>query len=245
MDSLSVQAYETSARVAAYDADMDLMHPNRHKMVEAIIAVLAATTPAPRLAIDLGTGTGFLLDRLLRRFPDCRAVAVDGSQQMVAAAKSRLGALAERVEFVVGDFRRPEALGHGVASADAVVSAYALHHLNLQEKARLMGHCRTLLKENGWLLNADLVVAEDEFLEALVQRMRVSGIVDRSHGQDLRFRDAAQTRRFLDELERNECDQPQRQAEDLRVLRESGYRHVAVFWKETREVVYGGVAGKI
>ena len=139
MDSSSVQAYETSARVAAYDADMDLMHPNRQKMVETMMAVLGAPVSAPRLVIDLGTGTGFLLDRLLRRFPDCRAVAVDGSQQMVAAAKSRLGALAERVEFVVGDFRRPEALGLGPASADAVVSAFALHHLDLPEKARLIG----------------------------------------------------------------------------------------------------------
>ena len=101
MESSSVQAYETSARVAAYDADMDLMHPNRHKMVEVMMAVLAASTPEPQLVVDLGTGTGFLLDRLLRRFPNCRAVAIDGSQQMVAAAKSRLGSLAERVEFVV------------------------------------------------------------------------------------------------------------------------------------------------
>jgi ubiquinone/menaquinone biosynthesis C-methylase UbiE len=243
MESSSVQAYETSTRVAAYDADMDLMHPNRHKMADAIMAVLAASTPAPQLVVDLGTGTGFLLDRLLRRFPDCRAVAIDGSQQMVAAAKSRLGTLAERVEFVVGDFRRPEALGQAIASADAVISAYALHHLNLQEKARLIGHCRTLLKGGGWFLNADLVVAEDEFLEALVQQMRVSGIVDRAQGQDPRFRDAAQTRRFLDELERNECDQPQKQADDLRIVQECGYRHATLFWKDAREVVYGGVRG--
>ena len=113
MESPSVQAYEISARVAAYDADMDLMHPNRHKMAEVIMAVLSASTPDPRLVVDLGTGTGFLLDRLLRRFPNCRAVAVDGSQQMVAAAQSRLGSLAERVEFVVGDLRQPETLGSG------------------------------------------------------------------------------------------------------------------------------------
>ena len=243
MESPSVQAYETSARVAAYDADMDLMHPNRRKMAEVMMAVLAASAPAPRLVIDLGTGTGFLLDRLLRRFPDCRAVAIDGSQQMVAAAKSRLGTAVERVEFVFGDFRQPETLGRGMASADALISAFALHHLDLPEKARLMAHCRALLKEDGWFLNADLVVAEDEFLEALVQQMRVAGIVDRTRGQDPRFRDATQTRRFLDELERNESDRPQRVADDLRILRECGYQHAALFWKDTREVVYGGTRG--
>jgi ubiquinone/menaquinone biosynthesis C-methylase UbiE len=241
MDSSSVQAYETSARVAAYDADMDLMHPNRHKMVEVIMAALAASTPDPRLVVDLGTGTGFLLDRLLRRFPNCRAVAIDGSQQMLSTAKSRLGSLAERVEFVIGDLRQAETFGAEIESADAVVSAYALHHLNLQEKAELMERCRARLKEDGWFLNADLVVSEDEFLEALTQQMRVAGIVDRAKGRDPRFRTATDTRRFIDELQRNECDQPQTEADDLRIMRGCGYRHVSLLWKDTREVVCGGI----
>ncbi|HEY9140767.1 MAG TPA: class I SAM-dependent methyltransferase [Bryobacteraceae bacterium] len=241
MDSSSVGAYEVPARVAAYDADMDLMHPNRHKMVEVIMAVLAASTPEPQLVVDLGTGTGFLLDRLLRDFPNCRAVAIDGSQRMVAAAKSRLGTLAERVEFRIADFRQPDAFGLEANSADAVLSAYALHHLNLEEKAQLLGHCHTLLKDGGWFLNADLVVEENEFLEGLTQQMRVAGIVERAQGRDPRFPDAAATRRFIDELQRSECDQPQKAADDLRTARECGYRHVSLFWKDTREVVYGGI----
>jgi ubiquinone/menaquinone biosynthesis C-methylase UbiE len=241
MDSSSVQAYETSARVAAYDADMDLMHPNRHKMAEVIAAVLAASTRKPQLIVDLGTGTGFLLERLLRRFPDCRALAVDGSQQMVAEAKSRLGTLAERVEFFVGDLRQSETLDRGIHTADAVISAYALHHLTLVEKAQVVGRCRMLLRDNGWFLNADIVVAEDRFLEDLTQQMRVTGIVDRSQGRDSRFQNAAETRRFLDELERKECDQPQKQSDDIRVVQASGFRHVTVFWKDTREVVCGGI----
>ena len=243
MPSPSVQAYDVSARVAAYDADMDLMHPNRHKMAEVIAAVLAASAPEPRLVVDLGTGTGFLLDKLLRRFPNCRAIAIDGSAQMMASAKSRLGELAARVEFVVADFRQPEAFGLAADSADAVVSAYALHHLNLEEKARVAASCRTVLKRNGWFLNADLVAAEDDFLERLTQDMRVAGIVERAQGRDPRFRTAADTRRFIDDLERNECDQPQKESDDLRILSECGYSHVTLFWKETREVVWGGIRG--
>jgi tRNA (cmo5U34)-methyltransferase len=241
MSSPSVQAYEVSTRVAAYDADMDLMHPNRHKMVEIIAAVLAASAAEPRLLVDLGTGTGFLLDKLLRRFPNCRAVAIDGSEQMMASARTRLGSLAQRVKFVLADFRQPEAFGLAANSADAVVSAYALHHLNLEEKARAVAHCRTVLKKNGWFLNADLVAAEDEFLERLTQDMRVAGIVERAEGRDTRFRTAADTRRFIEDLERNESDQPQKEADDLRILRECGYGHVTLFWKETREVVLGGI----
>jgi ubiquinone/menaquinone biosynthesis C-methylase UbiE len=195
------------------------------------------------LVVDLGTGTGFLLERLLRRFPDCRAVAIDGSNRMVASAKSRLGAMAQRVEFVIGDLRQPETLGVIADSADAVVSSYALHHLNLTEKAELLGRCRSKLKEGGWFLNADLVGEEDEFLETLTQQMRVSGIVDRARGCDPRFPDASATRRFLDDLQRNESDQPQKLADDLRIVQGCGYRHVTLLWKDTREIVYGGVRG--
>jgi ubiquinone/menaquinone biosynthesis C-methylase UbiE len=244
MESSSVQAYQTAARVAAYDADMDLMYPNRHKMAEVILAVLAASTPDPQLVVDLGTGTGFLLARLLRRFPNCRAVAIDGSPQMVDGAKSRLAALAQRVEFVIGDLRQPDCPGNRIQPADAVVSSYALHHLSLPEKAELMGRCRAVLKNGGWFLNADLVVEEDALLERLTQEMRVAGIVERARGRDARFPDAAATRRFIDELQRNECDQPQKLADDLRLASESGYRHVTLFWKDTREVVYGGVRGQ-
>jgi len=241
MGSSSVQAYEIAARVAAYDADMDLMHPNRHKMVEVILAVLAAQ-PEPRLVVDLGTGTGFLIERLLRRFPNCRAVAIDGSEQMVAEAKARLGGLAQRVEFVIGDLRHPETLAAVTDSADAVVSSYALHHLDAQEKAELFSRCRALLKAGGWFLNADLVTEEDEFLETLTQQMRVAGIVDRARGRDARFSDAAATRRFLDDLQRNECDQPRKLADDLRTVEQCGYRHVTLLWMDTREVVYGGTS---
>jgi tRNA (cmo5U34)-methyltransferase len=227
--------------VAAYDADMDLMHPNRHKMVEVILDVLAASGHDPELVVDLGTGTGFLLERLLRRFPACRAIAIDGARAMMESAKSRLGELAGRVEFVTADFREPAAFALKAGSVDAVVSAYALHHLAIEEKSRLIAHCHAALKPGAWFLNADLAAAPDDYLEYLTQEMRVRGIVERAAGCDARFADTAATRRFIEELERNEHDQPQHEADDLRLLKDAGFYHVSLFWKETREVVWGGL----
>lgn len=236
-----ILAYDSVERVAAYDADMDLMHPNRRKMVQVILAVLAASMPDLGLVIDLGTGTGFLLEQLLYRFPNCCAVAIDGSRQMLDAAKSRLGPLASRTNFRLGDFRELDTLCPEINSADAVVSSYALHHLTIKDKSSVVDQSRNLLRENGWLLNADVIVAENEFLESMVQRMRVRDIVDRNRGRDPRFCDEVQTRGFLDELERNEGDQPQKLTDDLGILYEHGYRNVALLWKDTREVVYAGV----
>ena len=48
MSAESIQAYDLPGRVANYDADMDLMHPNRHKMAETIESVLAVSGAPPR-----------------------------------------------------------------------------------------------------------------------------------------------------------------------------------------------------
>ncbi len=45
---------------------------------------------------------------------------------------------------------------------------------------------------------------------------------------------------FLDNLEATEGDQPLTIDEDLTMLRACGVSNATVFWKEYREVVYGG-----
>jgi hypothetical protein len=42
-------------------------------------------------------------------------------------------------------------------------------------------------------------------------------------------------------LEENEGDQPQRLASDLAAFEHAGFQHVATLWRDTREVVIGGV----
>jgi len=237
----SIAAYDDFGRVASYDADMDIMHPNRHRMVDVIVEVLAAGERAPSLVLDLGTGTGFLLQRLLACFSEARAVAIDGARPMVELAQARLGALAERVDFRVGDFRELEQICRGLPAVDAVVSSFALHHLAPKAKSALAETAFALLHPGGWLLSADLILAEDDFVEDLTQRLRARGIVRRAAGRDARFVDEAGTQAFLRRLEENEGDQPQRLACDLLALQHAGFEHVTVLWRDTREVVIGGV----
>ena len=237
----SIAAYDDLARVSSYDADMDIMHPNRHRMAEVIVEVLAAGERTLSSVLDLGTGTGFLLRRLLRRFPDVRAVALDGARAMLDLARARLGKDAERVDFRVGDFRDLADLCRGAGPFDAVVSSFALHHLPPEEKSRLAQTASAMLGPDGWFLDADVIRAESDYLEELTQRMRVRGIVERAAGRDQRFLDQASTHAFLQAMEEKEGDQPQRLASDLAALTSAGLDPVTVFWRETREVVIGGI----
>src|SRR5437762_13723341 len=110
MAERSIAAYDVSQRVTTYDADMELMHPNRSKMVRVSIEVLPFPKTAALLAIDLGIGTGYFTKQFLNHFPSSQVLGIDGAQAMVDMAKARLRSLASRVQFVIGDFRKLQQL---------------------------------------------------------------------------------------------------------------------------------------
>jgi ubiquinone/menaquinone biosynthesis C-methylase UbiE len=237
--SASVKAYDLESRVAAYDSDMEIMHPLRSKMVSVVLEVSPWPSTEPLTCVDLGIGTGLLTSRVLEAYPT-RVVAVDGTAAMIDLCRSRLGTAASRVDFLTADFRAIPADRIAPGSVDVVFSAYALHHLTRGEKRAVIAQALVWLKRGGWFMNADLVVARDPRVEHRIQKLRQAGIVKRAGG-DPRFSTNDSTRDFLANLEANEGDQPLTLEEDLAAAREAGLLSVEVFWKEYREAVWGGV----
>jgi SAM-dependent methyltransferase len=63
-----------------------------------------ADVPAPRRALDLGTGTGVVAKALAERYPEAEVVGIDLSPGMIEEARRQLPEeLAGRVTFEVGD----------------------------------------------------------------------------------------------------------------------------------------------
>src|SRR5262245_30990102 len=238
MSERSIAAYDVSQRVKTYDADMDLMHPNRSKMIEIALEVLPSPRTAALRAIDLGIGTGYFTECFLNKFPNGRVLGIDGAPAMIELAKARLTSLASRVECLIGDFRRLQELAAG--TVDVIFSSYALHHLSRSDKEAVLKEIVALLVPGGWFLNADLIIADSAELETRLQQIRIAGIVERASGADSRFADSALTRQFLADLELKEADQPLTLAEDLALLRTCGLKNVSAFWLEYREAVSGG-----
>src|SRR3990172_4976544 len=129
MSRRSIEAFSAPEKVAAYDADMELMHPNRSKMVGVALEVLPFDVDAAVRALDLGAGTGYFTARFLAAYARAKVIAVDGAEAMLDLAKARLGDRGQSVEFRAGDFRDLRALAPAPESFDVVYSSYALHHL--------------------------------------------------------------------------------------------------------------------
>lgn len=237
----SIAAYELPERVASYDADMEIMHPNRAKMVQVALDVLPFSLEQPLRALDLGVGTAYFAERFLRRYANAHIWAIDGAAAMVDLATARLGSLAERARFLVGDFRNLSRLLAEGEFFDVVFSSYAFHHLGREDKQSVVRQARDRLRTGGWFLNADILVADSPEIEQRIQEIRVNGIAQRAQALDVRFADAKATRSFLDRLEAADGDQPLTLLEDLQILRNAELRGVTVFWLEYREAVCGGM----
>ena len=240
MSSDSIEAYDPPERVRRYDADMDIMHPLRHKMIEIALDILPFPPEQTLKVLDLGVGTGAFTLRFLERFSNSKVLAIDGSLSMLELARVRLRKYAHRVEYEVSDFRAIPATVLEPEAFDVVISSYALHHLSASEKLSLLRSVVPAIRTGGWILNADIVVADSTDIERRIQELRVEAVTRRAPVDDERFCSHAATRKHLDELEEIEKDQPQTLAEDIRVLRASGIENADVFWKEFREAVTGG-----
>jgi tRNA (cmo5U34)-methyltransferase len=209
-------------------------------MVEIALEMCPLDTAASFTALDLGIGTGFFSHAVLRKYPNCRVIGIDGAASMVEMAKVRLGWDASRVDFRTGDFRTLAQLLAPNESFTLAYSSYALHHLDANEKRQLLQEVYRRLDPGGWFLNGDLIVAGDPRLEERIQQLRVEGIVRRAAGKDPRFASCEATRVFLDDLEARDSDRPVTLAEDLEILRAAGFQGATAFWAEYREAVTGG-----
>ena len=89
MSNYSVKSYDTPERVAVYDAEMDIMHPNRSKMLDIALEILPFERESSFTALELGPGTGYFTRRFLERFTYSNIIAVEGAFSMIELAKER------------------------------------------------------------------------------------------------------------------------------------------------------------
>ena len=138
------------------DTYLDLMReevPAYERLQEATVDACDGTVVAS--VLDLGTGTGETLIRVLARHPGATAVGIDESEAMLEVAASRLEGQA--VELRVADLEGPLPAG----PFDLVVSALAVHHLDGPAKATLFGRVAAVLRPGGRFVLGDVVIPTD------------------------------------------------------------------------------------
>lgn len=134
------------------------IHPEREGRFQAMLDLLGALAPPECRVIDLGAGPGSFCQRVLTRFPNAEALAVDLDPVLLTMGRAALDELDGRLTWVDADLREPTwSASLGDASMHAVVSTTALHYLPIESLCDTYRAAFRLLRSGGVLLNGDRV----------------------------------------------------------------------------------------
>ena len=151
------------AQAAAYFAKVAVSWDELRQLHVPEAAVEAAILDAVEgrvvdLLVDLGTGTGRMLELLAPHYR--RAVGVDASREMIAVARAKLSAAnIAHAQVRLGDIADLDA---AAGAADLIVIHQVLHYFD--DPGRAIAQARRALKPGGEMLVVDFAPHEFEFL---------------------------------------------------------------------------------
>jgi tRNA (cmo5U34)-methyltransferase len=196
----SFNEYLTPANALAYLAKSDQI-PHRTEGEGVVLELLPTTT---KRILDIGCGDGRLMALAKLARPQAKGIAIDFSPVMVETARKRF-ANDPDIEVVEHDLAEPLP---GLGSFDAVVSCFAIHHLNDSRKEELYREVFEALEPCGIFCNLEHVSSPTPELHAA-------------------FYEAIRTP-LEQEDPSNQCASVNVQLDWLRKI---GFRDVDCFWK--------------
>jgi ubiquinone/menaquinone biosynthesis C-methylase UbiE/DNA-binding transcriptional ArsR family regulator len=155
------QAQQAASYFAKVADSWDLLR-SLHVPEEAVEAAILAAVQSRDIdtLIDLGTGTGRMLELLAGHYR--RGVGIDASREMIAVARAKLAASAVgHAQVRLGDIGD---LDGGTLRADLVVIHQVLHYFD--DPGRVLAQARRALKPGGEILIVDFAPHGLEFLRS-------------------------------------------------------------------------------
>lgn len=185
--------------------------------------------------LDLGCGDGLFIQELLKTFSPTRLTLVDGSDEMLAAAKKRL-AEKPNINFIQASFQdlvEGELLDE---SFDFIYSSLAIHHLPFGEKKQLYAYIHKLLSANGHFVHYDAVVPPSDKIEKWYLALWRQWIEEHP---------AKEMRQKLlgipEQYKENQDNVPDTLGSQLQALEEIGFKEVDCYFKYGIFSLFGGV----
>ena len=129
---------------------------------KAVLALVAGIVPQPVSVLDVGCGTGRLLRRANRYWPEAQLIGVDPANGMIEKAKL----LTPNATFFTG---MAEALPLQDASVDLALSTSSFHHW--QDQAAGIREIVRVLRPGGYFILVDVSIPN--WLERVVRLKRI------------------------------------------------------------------------
>jgi len=157
---MTAYRWNASAFAEGYDAAAPEIHPFyvavQDEIVQLLVAHAAKSPNGKYQVVDIGGGSGRLIEKVLTTMPQACATIVDQSEPFLAIAERRLQRFADRVTFVVSRLQ-DDWSAKLTSKPQAIISTSAIHHLEPAEKQALYQQVFDALETRGLFLNGDEV----------------------------------------------------------------------------------------
>ena len=184
--------------------------------------------------LDLGCGDGLFIEELLKSFTPAKVRLVDGSNEMLDAAKKRLRGQAN-IFFYKASFQDLLINDPLDENFDFIYSSLAIHHLPFEEKKKLYAYIYNHLSKGGCFVHYDVVVPPSEKLERCYISM---------WRQWIKKHPAIEKRKDLigipEEYKGNQDNMPDTLDSQLRVMETIGFKDVDCYFKYGIFSLFGG-----
>ncbi len=231
--------WEQKEKLVKYIGGVREYFPLASEQLDTIARIINSFNPRINSFLDLGCGGGFMGYFVYELFPDSHGVFLDISEEMIKKANA---ANRNNSTFIVQDFSKPQwtkSLPEN-AGFDLIISGYAIHHIENEEKKRLYSQIYELLNKNGIFLNLEHVLSPSEELERLFRNLFEDGMFAyHRHIGDEKTKEEI-TEKYHDPnhaaLNRLEFVETQ-----CNWLREIGFKQVDCYMKIFELALFGGV----
>ena len=144
----------------------DIFVPFRNQCIEITKSFYGhfVSQNAEARVLDLGCGDGLFIQELLKSFSPENVMLVDGSAEMLEAAKQRLGNRGT-LNFTKASFQELLTKDPLNDIFDFVYSSFAVHHLAFTEKKKLYAYIHKRLSPGGCFVHNDVVRPSFDELE--------------------------------------------------------------------------------
>jgi tRNA (cmo5U34)-methyltransferase len=218
-----------------------VMVPGREEIEHTLLDLIPAGPDEPFLAVEIGTGAGWLSAAVLREFPKARVLGLDGSPDMLRAAAKELAPYGDRAELRRFRLEDPS-WTDGFPPARVFLSSLVLHHLDGAGKRDLFALLFDRLEPGGALLFADVMAPRTE----RARRHFAAAWEDEIRRRSLQIHGDARAHEFFVRERWNVYDHPDpidvpsTLPEQLRWMEETGFEGVDAFWARAGHAVLGG-----
>lgn len=160
--------FHSKTMANTYDEMCELLVPAYNFMQGSLIDIIKFENMEEIVLLDLGAGSGILIEKVLKEFPDSTCYYLDYSEDFMKVAKKKLRTYEDRVTYIKSDFSSnwESAINE---KPNIITSMSAIHHLSNENKKKLYKKCYDTLQENGWFFNIDEMktITEDAYVKSL------------------------------------------------------------------------------